>query len=390
MKKIMILGAGIYQVPLIKKAKELGLYTIVCSIKGEYPGFAYADKIYYVNTTDREQILELAKAEQIDGICTTGTDVAVITIGYVCDKLGLSGVSFESAQIATNKAVMKQCFLNNQVSTAAFYKVDSKEMALDAFDKLRKPVVMKIVDKSGSRGIIRVVEREQVETIFEEELKRTDLPYIVIEEFVDGHEVGIDALVQNGEVKLLLSHDKLMYQSGSTTIPVGHILPMEMDENIMLSLDETAKKAIKAMGLNNCAVNMDVFVTATGEVFVIEVGGRAGATGIPEVMGTYSGYNYYEQILKIALGENVEIGELKRVPCASILFRAPNAGILNNVSLPQMEKVEYGIDFAIGHRVSEMQDGTDRIGQAVVWADEIKELKEKIDKVLQETVIEVN
>ena len=79
MKKIMILGAGIYQVPLIKTAKKLGLYTIVVSIPGNYPGFELADKVYYENTVDDEKILEIAKEEQIDGIITTGTDVCVIT-----------------------------------------------------------------------------------------------------------------------------------------------------------------------------------------------------------------------------------------------------------------------------------------------------------------------
>lgn len=389
MKKIMILGAGIYQVPLIKKAKELGLYTIVCSIEGNYPGFAYADKIYYVNTTDREQILEIAKIEQIDGICTTGTDVAVITLGYVCDQLGLSGVSFESAQIATNKAKMKACFWENQVSTAAFYKVQTLEEAFEAFDKLRKPIVMKIVDKSGSRGICRVDEREQVAEIFEDELKRTDLPYIVIEEFIDGHEVGVDALVQNGEIKLLLGHDKLMYQSGQTTIPVGHILPLNMSESVVEKLENAARQAIVAMKLNNCAVNMDVFVTADEEIYMIEVGGRAGATGIPEVMSIYTGYNYYEQIIKIALGEEIKINDLKKTPCASILFHVPNAGVLKRVEFPQMEDVEYGIDYELGTKVSEMQDGTDRIGQAIVWSEGMEKLQGKINRILGETIIEV-
>ena len=57
MKKIMILGAGIYQVPLIQTAKRLGIYSIAVSIPGNYPGFAYADKVYYENTTDWEKIL---------------------------------------------------------------------------------------------------------------------------------------------------------------------------------------------------------------------------------------------------------------------------------------------------------------------------------------------
>ena len=67
MKKIMILGAGIYQVPLIRTARRMGLYTIVVSIPGDYPGFALADKIYELNTRDKEAILAAAEKEQIDG-----------------------------------------------------------------------------------------------------------------------------------------------------------------------------------------------------------------------------------------------------------------------------------------------------------------------------------
>ena len=106
----MILGAGIYQVPLIRTARRMGLYTIVVSIPGDYPGFALADKIYELNTRDKEAILAAAEKEQIDGICTSGTDVAVSTIGYVCEKMHLSGIPYEAAEILTDKAKMKDAF----------------------------------------------------------------------------------------------------------------------------------------------------------------------------------------------------------------------------------------------------------------------------------------
>ena len=64
MKKVMILGAGIYQVPLIKKAKEMGLHTIVVSIPGNYPGFEIADEICYEDTTDAEKILQVAQEKE--------------------------------------------------------------------------------------------------------------------------------------------------------------------------------------------------------------------------------------------------------------------------------------------------------------------------------------
>ena len=114
----MILGAGIYQVPLIRTARRMGLYTIVVSIPGDYPGFALADKIYELNTRDKEAILAAAEKEQIDGICTSGTDVAVSTIGYVCEKMHLSGIPCEAAEILTDKAKMKDAFRQGGVSAA--------------------------------------------------------------------------------------------------------------------------------------------------------------------------------------------------------------------------------------------------------------------------------
>ena len=110
--RVLILGAGVYQVPLIKKSREMGFYTIICSIRGNYPGFQYADKYSYTNTVDREAVLQLARNEKIDAILTTGTDVAVSTIGYVCDQLGLKGITEQSAAWVTNKLEMKRRFFH--------------------------------------------------------------------------------------------------------------------------------------------------------------------------------------------------------------------------------------------------------------------------------------
>ena len=149
----MILGAGIYQVPLIRTARRMGLYTIVVSIPGDYPGFALADKIYELNTRDKEAILAAAEKEQIDGICTSGTDVAVSTIGYICEKMHLSGIPYEAAKILTDKAKMKDAFRQGGVSAADGMRVRSAEEAQKAAEQLGYPVVVKRVDSSGSRGI---------------------------------------------------------------------------------------------------------------------------------------------------------------------------------------------------------------------------------------------
>ena len=117
MKKLMIMGAGTYQVPLIRTAKEMGIYTIAVSIPGKYPGFAYADEVLHINTVDAEAVLAAARERGIDGICTAGTDVAVMTIGRVNDALGLAGISYEAAKIACDKVLMKQCYASRNPAT---------------------------------------------------------------------------------------------------------------------------------------------------------------------------------------------------------------------------------------------------------------------------------
>ena len=163
----MILGAGIYQVPLIRTARRMGLYTIVVSIPGDYPGFALADRIYELNTRDKEAILAAAEKEQIDGICTSGTDVAVSTIGYVCEKMHLSGIPYEAAEILTDKAKMKDAFRQGGVSAADGMRVRSAEEAQKAAEQLGYPVVVKRVDSSGSRGITVVEHSGQIEEAYE-------------------------------------------------------------------------------------------------------------------------------------------------------------------------------------------------------------------------------
>ena len=139
MKKLMIMGAGIYQVPLIRRAKEMGIHTIAVSIPGDYPGFAVADEVCYINTTDQEAVLDKARELGIDGIVTVGTDVAVITIGRVCDELGLKGISREAARISTDKSLMKKCLSEAGVRTARFCQIFMTENPLEKIGGMEFP-----------------------------------------------------------------------------------------------------------------------------------------------------------------------------------------------------------------------------------------------------------
>ena len=242
MKKLLILGAGIYQVPLIKQAKSMGIYTIVVSIKGNYPGFEFADKIYYLDTTDYESVVKVAKEEKIDGIVTAGTDVAIITVGKVCDELGLCGLSEHAALVASNKMLMKTEYEKYGVRTARFRKVHfSEKEILSVTEELNYPLIFKAVDTSGSRGIIRVNEGESLTEAVGVVKSATKLDYFIIEEFITGEEFGAQAFVMGGNIKFIIPHGDYVY-TGNTGVPIGHFAPYNLSDEIVEDTDRKSTR----------------------------------------------------------------------------------------------------------------------------------------------------
>ena len=391
-KTILILGAGIYQVPLILEAKARGMRTIIASIPGNYPGFAIADKVYYADTTAREEILDIAIREKIDAIVTTGTDVAVASIGYVCHRLGLPGISLEAARILTDKALMKEAFVKGGVNTAPFRRITDIDEARSAAMELGLPVMLKIVDKSGSRGITKISDMAQLQDAYKYASAATGAGHMVVEKFIEGREIGIDAFVQNGELLLMLPHDKYVYQSGHTGIPIGHYCPMEMSGRLYENMLRETEKIIRATGMDNCAINIDAFILPDESVNIIEAAGRCGATGIPEVISGYTGRNYYGCIIDNALGRKVEPFDSREGrPTASLLLYSASSGIVKEISYrfagreyvnvcAEVEgagRVE--LSFFPGDDIDAFCNGTDRIGQAVFYARTNEELQEAVE-----------
>ena len=396
MKKILILGAGIYQVPLIKAARRLGIYSIVVSIPGNYPGFALADKVYYENTTDYAKILEIAKEEKIDGIVTAGTDVAVITIGKVCDALGLTGLSEQAAVIATDKLLMKEVYEAGGVRTARYRKVyfDNDAYA-DQISELTLPLMFKSVDSSGSRGIVKVDTPEQFDSARETVRANTRSDYFIVEEFIDGEEFGAQAFVRNGRIEFILPHGDYVFK-GDTGVPVGHFAPYDLSEDVLEDARLQLIGAIKAMKLDNCAINAD-FIMKDGKTYVLEIGGRSGATCLAELTAIYYDFDYYEKILQTALGEEVSFapGPAAKdggVPNASKLLISDKDGVIvsqtdNNAPDPDICEVQF--DYKPGDQVHAFRVGPHRIGHVITKGKSLDEAVALLEKALENIKIVV-
>lgn len=386
-KRLMILGAGIYQVPLIRKAQELGLEAIAVSYAGNYPGFAIADRVVELSTTDAEGVLAAARDLRIDGVMTTGTDVAVRTIGHVCDALGLPGISEAAALRCTDKAAMKEAFAAGGVNTSPFEVVHDEAGACAAAERLGYPVMVKACDVSGSRGVTKVADPAGLSAAFAASLGATHTDHVIVEKFVPGHEIGVDGFVLDGELALFAPHDKFVYRAGDVAIPGGHAFPIAADDALLARICEQLELIVRATGMDNCAVNGDFMVMPDGQVSVIEVGGRCGATCIPELVSIHFGIDYYEQMIRAALGESCDFAPRAAEPCMAKLLFSASTGCVTRVDAERLAALgrETGtvvsLDVVEGDAVSAVHDGTDRYGQVIMRTGDERVLDDVLRRV---------
>ncbi len=369
MGSVLILGAGVYQVPLIKTAKRLGYKVIVASIPGKYPGFALADEISYTDIRDKDALCELAAEKQVDAVLTAGTDVAISSIGYICEKLGLPGINSDTGIKVTDKIAMKKAFEAGGVTTARFEFVelaDGAERALEVAEGIGYPVIFKAVDSSGSRGITKVYDRSGVEAAINNVRENTHADQYLVEELIVGTEFGMQAFVQDGEVVLFMPHGDYLYE-GDTAVPAGHYVPFGTEAMEEAARIET-QRAIQAVGIRDGAVNVDA-IERDGSVYILEIGARAGATCLPEIVSARFGIDYYETIVRKALGEHVELPKhCLDVNVCAMLLCPDKPGVVVSTQMPEHVAdtvTDVALDRAPGAVMRRFRVGPDRSGQVV-------------------------
>jgi biotin carboxylase len=314
-----------------------------------------------------------------------------MTIGRVNDALGLSGISYEAARLACDKVLMKKCYEDNGVRTAKYRKVYFNENLNRKIEGLEYPLIVKIVDSSGSRGITRVDTPSQLPGAIRNAQAFTRKDYYIVEEFIVGREFGAQAFVMDGKVQFILPHGDYIFH-GSTGVPAGHFAPYALTKEQMEDCCRTTEQALKAMKLDNCACNCD-FIMQDGKTYVLEIGGRSGATCLAELVSIYYGYDYYRKIIEVALGKKPDFPTDLHVPNASKLLMSDRDGEIialanrNPRNDPNLYEVVF--DYTVGDQVKKFHVGPNRIGHVITKGKTLAEATDALDRALKNISVEV-
>ncbi len=392
----MVLGASYSQIPLIRAAKRRGVHVTVVSIPGPYAGFAEADEAVYADITDPEEVLKAAEKIRPDGVTTCCMDVGTLSMGYVCEKLGLPGPSFAAVKAASDKAEEKERYVRCGVPTAKHRIVRSAEEIPEVLKDLKFPVMVKAVDLMGSRGISRADTPEEVRRAFSYAMNATDRDFCIIEEFIDGTMFGVEAMIGEKELSycLVLGNDM---KGGNPSFPTGHYVPYHPDpsgtEKASERIREVTQKVADALGYRHCAMDLDC-MWKDGEIYVIESTCRAGATCITDTVSIYYGFDYFDAIVAAALGEETKemfsSPDTPKTPSVTKLLASPSGGTLKEIVVPEsLPEGVTDLSFNVrpGDAVRPMENGRDRIGQLIVKGESVEACRGQIAEVLRGTCL---
>ncbi len=375
MKKLMILGASILQIPAILKAKEMGLQVVAVDIDKNAIGFKYADICLEISTINIPKVVEAAKQYNIDGVMTIASDMPMRSVAIVAKELNIVGISEDTALKATNKALMRECLRKHNVPIPTFFRVNSYEEYLDIVQQFRDKFIVKPADNSGSRGVFLIndiCDKESIEYAFEYSKKHSCSGEIIVEEYMEGSEVSVETLSIDGTVHIIAITDKLT-TGAPRFVEMGHSQPTHLPVKVKEKIELVATAAVKAIGIENGPSHTEIMVTSDGPK-IVELGARLGGDNITtHLVPLSTGVDMVKCCIEIALGHKPDL-QRKYEKGSAIRYFETHAGKIREIGgvdeANQLEGIKQ-ISFvkSIGDCVNEINSSSDRVGFVIAQSD---------------------
>lgn len=315
---VLILGAGLMQRPSFEAAHELGFKTLVVDANPEAVCVPFADRFELIDLKDYKKIAELALSvkENLAGVFTAGTDFSA-SVSYVASECSLPSHKFEACINASDKIKMRECFKKEGVPSPEFTEISRSQIAAflkpGVLDSIAFPKVVKPVDNMGARGCRLIRNKDEFLHSAEDACRASRSGRAILEDYMEGPEFSIDALVYNGTITITGFADRHIFYP-PYFIEMGHTMPSSFDEEKKAALIKTFAKGIAALGLTCGAAKADIKYTAKGPM-IGEIAARLSGGYMSGWTYPYaSDLNLTKEAMRIATSLEPEELLEKRVP----------------------------------------------------------------------------
>lgn len=388
----------------LKKAKQLGLFVTFISANKYHnkitkDDMQYIDRFIQADTNKNDLIIDMIdninKEHHIDGVITF-LDYYVPLVAKISEHLNLPGMSFENALCARNKYLMRNRHKRDLVSIPMYIPVKNLNEAINAGNEIQYPNIIKPINLSASRNVFKNNNAlELKENYFK--IKNTIPPFginnsniVLVEEYMDGPEYSVEAIVFNGEISIV-GITKKQVSGHNSFVEVNHTVPAMLSENVRKKIEATTILAIKSIGIRNGCAHTEIKATSKGPK-IVEIAARLGGDHIPELIERAFGIDLWSNVIKIALGEKPILKKIKN-KVASIQYITGKPGIIyridNSCKLSNDIKVVH-LDVQVGDTINELNNSSDRLGYFIAECNDYRDLNSCIKNTLENIKIYSN
>ncbi len=399
-KKLLILGANPETAGLVKKANEMGIYTIVTDYDPNAYAKQFASEPLNIDATDVESLYKYAIDEKVDGVMVGVAELLLIPYQKLCEKLGFPYYAEANIfELMTDKKMFKDVCREYDVPVVEEYYVDPEDES--TFSNVKLPVVVKPVDSCSSKGISVCKTEEELKIGIEKALSFSQSKRIIIEKYMTGEEVVLYYTFQNGEPILTAMCDRYTNkeQKGVAQLPTCYIFPSRHLKKYMEETDGKVRNMFRNIGVKHGITFIQSFIDEDGGVRFYEPGYRLNGAQEHYVVNAVTGIDARELMINFAFTGKMTDEDLtkKANPMFSKwgckLSPLVKPGKIGKIAgLEKIAEIPEIISINPSYRVGDSVTGIGTLKQIIcrffIVADTKQELKSVIDKIHDNLIVE--
>ena len=380
-KKIMLIGIGWEQLPLVYKAKEKGLFVVATtSWNGEVP----ADVVYHADSRDLDRLEEIFQKEKPDAVLADECDYSMYAVAYLTEKYHLPGPSLKALTITNNKFLQRQCGKDCGILQPEYMLCWSWEQARQFAAEHSYPIIIKPVDNRGSIGVCVVHSDEELRESWFEAVKNSHSRLVVAEEYIDGSVINVDGYCHKGGFTFLSAGTREVY-TDRTTVAKALYYPGLLTKSQFLELEETSAKIVAATGITYGFIHIEYLIERkSGKFWFIEIANRGGGvttsnTILPCVKATDLMEFYVEQAL--GAEDTLEVNDVDKKILMFFVAPKGNRNAADVLKEEGEQILAFHINKSRGEKTEPIKNATGRLGVIILEGTDFKEMKKQAERI---------
>jgi biotin carboxylase len=298
--KFLILGQGSSQLDALIYLRGRGCEVHVAANQKSNVGLDCIDYFVSLDILDKEALLEYCREYEIDSI---GSDFALPSISFVSEFLGLP-VLFSSTTAAemTNKTAIRERLSLCGITHIPFVTVEKwNELA----DWKTFPAIIKPTDSQGQRGVAELYSIADVDHFFAYSKEYSRSGKVIVEEYMTGQEISVNAFLYKGELKYCFVSDRLVVEGYPGGIPRGHSMPAAMPDKWLNEVTRLVEASAREFGIQDGPLYFQMKYNDT-DLKIIELTPRLDGCHLWRLIQAVYGIDLLDLTFRVLMGEEID------------------------------------------------------------------------------------